>query len=209
MSPQDTELWKLSCRHFYTGTVLHLLAVQGRKVSEHFYCHQCQQLPKSTQPWSNLQNGCIAFQLTRGKCCEGRKCTQLQDQHRYIFKCLPDPARSMTETVQRYIPFQYHTKYCAKSTQETVPFEYHTQYQAETVQRTIPFQYHTQYCTSSIQRTVLLQYCAHQLGKTQHHGTAHGTTNDFFQDHHILHSYHWKNDNKTGQSSTYTSRNFM
>ena len=25
--PQDTELWKLSCRHFNTGTVLHLLAV--------------------------------------------------------------------------------------------------------------------------------------------------------------------------------------
>ena len=27
MPPRDTELWKLSCRHFYTGTVLHLLAV--------------------------------------------------------------------------------------------------------------------------------------------------------------------------------------
>ena len=25
--PRDTELWKLSCRHFNTGTVLHLLAV--------------------------------------------------------------------------------------------------------------------------------------------------------------------------------------
>ena len=33
--------------------------------------------------------------------------------------------------------------------------------------------------------------------------------NCFFQDHHTLHSYHWKNDNKTGQSSTHTSRNFM
>ena len=76
----------------------------------------------------------------RGKCCEGRKCTQLQDQHRYyIFKCLPDPARSMTKTVQRSVPFQYHAKYCAESTQETVPFEYHTQYHAETVQRTVPF----------------------------------------------------------------------
>ena len=31
MSPQDTELWKLSRRHFYTETVLHLLAVQGEK----------------------------------------------------------------------------------------------------------------------------------------------------------------------------------
>ena len=31
MSPQNTELWKLSHRHFYTGTVLHLPAVQGRK----------------------------------------------------------------------------------------------------------------------------------------------------------------------------------
>ena len=27
MSPRDTELWKRSRRHFYTGTVLHLLAV--------------------------------------------------------------------------------------------------------------------------------------------------------------------------------------
>ena len=27
MPPQDTELWKLSCRHFNTGTVSHLLAV--------------------------------------------------------------------------------------------------------------------------------------------------------------------------------------
>ena len=34
------------------------------------------------------------------------------------------------------------------------------------------------------------------------------TTDDFFQDHHTLHSYHWRNDNKTGQSSTSTSRNF-
>ena len=42
MSPRDTELWNLSRRHFYTGPVLHLLAVQGRTVSEHFYCHQCQ-----------------------------------------------------------------------------------------------------------------------------------------------------------------------
>ena len=98
----------------------------------------------------------------------------------------------MTETVQRPVQLQYHTKYHAESTQETVPFEYHTQYHAKTVQRTVPFQYH-----------------AHRLRKTKHHGTAHGTTDDFFQDHHTLHSYHWKNDNKTGQSSTRTSRNFM
>ena len=32
----------LSCRHFYTGTVSHLLAVQGRKVSKYFYSHQRQ-----------------------------------------------------------------------------------------------------------------------------------------------------------------------
>ena len=29
-----------------------------------------------------------------------------------------------------------------------------------------------------------------------------------FQDHHTLHSYDWDSDNKTGQSSTYTSRYF-
>ena len=75
MSPSDTELWKLSRRHFYTGTVLHLLAVQGRKVLEHFYCHQCQRLPQSTQPWSNLQNGCITTKLPGGECSERRKCT--------------------------------------------------------------------------------------------------------------------------------------
>ena len=63
MPPRDTELWKLDCRHFYTGSVSHLLAVQGRKVPEYFYCHQCQQLPQFTQPWSNLQNGHITTKL--------------------------------------------------------------------------------------------------------------------------------------------------
>ena len=70
MSPQGTELWKLSCRHFYTGTISHLLAVQGRKVLEHLYCHQLQQLPQSTQPWINLQNGCITTKLPGGECGE-------------------------------------------------------------------------------------------------------------------------------------------
>ena len=41
MSLRNTELWKLDRRHFYTGSVSHLLAVQGRKVSEYFYSHQC------------------------------------------------------------------------------------------------------------------------------------------------------------------------
>ena len=79
----------------------------------------------------------------------------------------------------------------------------------KTVQRAVPFQYHAQYRTSSIQRTVTFQYCAHRFRKTNDHDTADGTTDDFFQDHHTLHSYEWKNDNKTGQSSTSTSRNFM
>ena len=30
---------------------------------EHFYCHQCQRLPQFTQPWSNLQDGCITTKL--------------------------------------------------------------------------------------------------------------------------------------------------
>ena len=33
------------------------------------YCHQCQRLAQSTQPWSNLP---------RRKCCEGRKCTNFK-----------------------------------------------------------------------------------------------------------------------------------
>ena len=48
-----------------------------------------------------------------------------------------------------------------------------------------------------------------QTQENQALGTVYGTTNDFFQDYHTLHSYYWKNDNKTGQSSTCTSRNFM
>ena len=61
--PHEIQNFGNSVRHFYTGSVLHLLAVQGRKVLEHFYCHQCQQLPQFTQPWSNLQNGCITTKL--------------------------------------------------------------------------------------------------------------------------------------------------
>ena len=48
----------------------YLLAVQGRKVSEYFYCHQCQRLPQFTQPWSNLQNGYITTKLSKGECGE-------------------------------------------------------------------------------------------------------------------------------------------
>ena len=31
----------------------------GRKVSEHFYCHQCQRLPQFTQLWCNFQDGVL------------------------------------------------------------------------------------------------------------------------------------------------------
>ena len=31
MTPQDTELWKLSCRHFYTGTFCTYLQFRGEK----------------------------------------------------------------------------------------------------------------------------------------------------------------------------------
>ena len=85
-----------------------------------------------------------------------------------------------------------------------VPFEYH----AETVQRTVPFEY----CTKTVRRTVPFECHAHQLRKViqdHQHGTEHGTIGYFFQDHHTLHSYDWKNDNKTGQSSTSTSRYSM
>ena len=119
---------------------------------------------------------------------------QLQNQHiyRYIFKCLPDPARSTTETVRRPVPFPYHAHRFGKS----------ALYHAEAVLRTIPFQYCAQYRTSSVRRTVQFQYHAHRYEEYNDHSTAYGTTEDFFQDHHTLHSYDWKNDNKTGQSST-------
>ena len=100
---------------------------------------------------------------------------------------------------QRPAPFPYHAHRLGKS----------TLYHAKAVQWTVPFQYHAQYCTSSIQRTVPFQYCAHRFKKINDRGRAHSTTDDFFQDHHTLHSYDWKNDNKTSQSSTCTSRNSM
>ena len=37
-----------------------------------------------------------------------------------------------------------------------------------------------------------LQYHAHRYEEYNDHGTASSTTVDFFQDHHILHSYDWK-----------------
>ena len=77
----------------------------------------------------------------------------------------------------------------------------------EKVSSTMPKQYKGLYpsstmptTTSSVRRTVPFQYHAHSLGKTKHYGTAHGTTDNFFQDHHTLHSYAWKNDNRTDQS---------
>ena len=42
MSPQYTEFWKLYSRHLHTRSVSCILAVQGKKVHEHFYSHQCQ-----------------------------------------------------------------------------------------------------------------------------------------------------------------------
>ena len=86
----------------------------------------------------------------------------------------------------------------------------------ETVQIPVQVQYHAHnseksalYCASSVQRPVQFQYHVHRYEEYNDHGTAYGTTDDFFQDHHTLHSYNWKNDNKTGQSSTSTSRKFM
>ena len=92
----------------------------------------------------------------------------------------------MTETVRRPVLFPYCAHRFGKS----------TLYHAKTVQRTIQFQYHAQYHTSSIRRTVPFQYCARRLRKTKHHGTAHSTANNFFQVHHTLYSYNWKNNNK-------------
>ena len=84
---------------------------------------------------------------------------QLQDQHGYTFKCLPDPARSTTEKVQRPVPLQYHTKYYAKSTQEqfhssttpsTMPKQYKGPYPSSTVPSTAPHLYEGQYHSSTM-----------------------------------------------------------
>ena len=74
----DTEFWILNCKHFYTGTVLYLLTVLGRKVPEHFHSHRCQWLPKSTQSWSNFQDGCIAAKLPQKHGGGRRKCDSFQ-----------------------------------------------------------------------------------------------------------------------------------
>ena len=84
MSPQYTELWKLNSRHLHTRSVSYILTVQGKKVLEHFYSHQCQRLPQHTQPWSNLQNGCTSTKLPRGECGETRR-----QGDRYI-ECISD-----------------------------------------------------------------------------------------------------------------------
>ena len=63
------------CRHFNTRSGSHLLAVQGRNISEYFYSHQCQRLSQFTQPWSNFQDGCITSKLPGGKCGKRGKCT--------------------------------------------------------------------------------------------------------------------------------------
>ena len=53
------------------------LQFRGEKY-EHFYSHQCQRLSQLTQLWCNFQIGCTTSQLSRGECCERRKCTQFQ-----------------------------------------------------------------------------------------------------------------------------------
>ena len=53
---QDTELWKLSCRHFYTGTVLHLLAVQGEKYLNTF-------IVTNVNDWPNLLSHGATFRM--------------------------------------------------------------------------------------------------------------------------------------------------
>ena len=62
MPPRDTELWREKYLNTFivtnTNNCPNLLC-HGEKVSEHFYCHQHQQLPQSTLPWRNLQNGVL------------------------------------------------------------------------------------------------------------------------------------------------------
>ena len=61
-------------------------------------------------------------------------------------------------------------------------------------------------CHSDSMQSDFKTSCTSTTGKQN---TEYSTTNNSFQDHHTLHSYHWKNDNKTDQSRTGTSRHFM
>ena len=97
MSPQYTELWKLNSRNLHIRSVLHILAVQGEKVLEHFCSHQRQRLPQHTQPWSNLQNGCTSTKLPRGERGETRR-----PGDRYI-ECISDLTRPTDQAVPRKI----------------------------------------------------------------------------------------------------------
>ena len=87
MSPQYTELWKLYSRCLHTRSVSYILAVQGKKASKHFHCHQCQQLPQYTQPWSDLQDGHTSTKLPGGEYGEARR---QGDRH---IQCISDSTR--------------------------------------------------------------------------------------------------------------------
>ena len=78
MPPWNTELQKLNCRHFNTGTVPYLLAVQGWKVLEHFPSHRCQWLLKLTHSWCYIQDRCSASKLPQGHSGGRRKCASFQ-----------------------------------------------------------------------------------------------------------------------------------
>ena len=67
------------------------LQFRGEKYLHYFYSHQCQRLPQSTQPWSNLQDGCTTSNLPRGKCGKRR--------NRYAIKCAPDFTGFTSEAV--------------------------------------------------------------------------------------------------------------
>ena len=110
---------------------------------------------------------------------------------------------------------QYEGQYHPSTIPSTMPKQHKGQFHSGTTSSTVLKQYKGQYHCSTIPGTAPKQceeqYHAHRLRKTlKYHpqGTEHGTIGYLFQDHHTLHSYNWKNNNKTGQSSTCTSRNF-
>ena len=91
------------------------------------------------------------------------------------------------------------------------------QYQEQYHLSTMPKQYEEQYHLSTILSTMLKQYEEQYHSNTMHIDLekSSSTTNmvqnmaQSVQDHHTIYSYDWKNNNKTGQSSTSTSRYSM
>ena len=71
MSPRDTELWKLSHRHFYTGTVLYLLAVRGENYLNTFIVTNANDCPNLLSHEATFRMGVLLPNYPEGNVVKG------------------------------------------------------------------------------------------------------------------------------------------